>query len=156
MFRKSGMICLLILNLSVAACVKSQKDAPSQVQVDSSESTQRTLEETFQEKASRLKSIIDAGRIALGRNYRENTYWGIPIKLQDGGEIVATFYFKKNASNPGPDINIEFTDTGEMVSFYLNSFLSARAALTADSPGGKIRAWEAFDLLNRSFHFKII
>ncbi len=149
MVRQSSIICLLIFNLSVAACEKSQKDASSQVQVDTSENTQRQLEESFQNKVRGLKTMITYGKLSLGRNSREYTYWGLPLKSQDGGEVVATFYFKKNESSVGPDINIEFADSGEMVSFYLNSYISARAALTADSPGGKIRVWEALDLLKK-------
>jgi hypothetical protein len=149
MLSKLKIVNVIILSLPIVACEKKQINAPSQVNVDTRESMERELEAAFQGKVTKLKWAIKAAELTLGRVYSPYSYWGIPIKTHEQGEILETFYFKKNETNVGPDIYVEFTDSSQSVNYFLTSYNSARSSFSADSSRDSGRALDPLDLLKK-------
>lgn len=135
----------ILLSLSASSCVKEHPQRNSTVKVIPQTQARGILESDFNRNVEKIRSLVETGRQQLGRQ-NSFSYWGIEIKEDNSDENKAVFYFKKNLQNTGPEISIEFSDSTEMVSLYLNSMATARPSFTP-SADGVIPAVKAFELL---------
>jgi hypothetical protein len=152
MISKVSHQCALTLLLAiVTSCIKAKNGDESPVANGPpiTAPPDRQREVMFERFILNLNQTISVVRNEYARDDNGFTYFTLPIEAPAGSEEGATFYFKKNPAGNGPEIHIEFSESFETVELYLSSMHSAKAAFIPESPGGQIKALQAFDILKR-------